>query len=93
MKKITQKDLKQYRTMENEIADLQFVFGELRADLMTRLGKGAKVERGERTAILKSIERRSVSWRMVVLKLKGEGYIRRVLASTKAKFFSQLTVR
>lgn len=93
MTKITQKDLKEYRTMENQIADLQFVFGELRADLMTRLDKGAKVERGERTAILKRESRRSISWRLVVIRLKSEGYVRKVLAATKPTFFFKLTVR
>ena len=93
MKKITQTELKEYRKMEEELDELQFVFGEVRAGLMTRIDKGAKVEKGVRTATLKSVERRSVSWRMVVLRLKGERYINRVLAGTKAKFFFKLTVR
>ena len=93
MKKITQIDLRNYRILENKIGSLQLDLGELKDDLIQRIGKGAKVEIGERTAILKIIERRSVSWRQVVIRLKGNSYVARVIASTKPKAFSQLEVK
>ena len=93
MKKITQIDLRNYRVLENKIESLAFDLGELKTDLIKRIGKGAKVEMGERTAILRIIERRSVSWRQVVVRLKGNPYVARVIASTKPKSFPQLEVR
>lgn len=93
MKKISQTELKKYRTLENEITALQVDLGDLKQDLIDRLDQGVGVEGGDHTAELKTIERRSVSWKQVVIRLKSLGYVKQVLASTKPSFFFKLTVR
>jgi hypothetical protein len=93
MKKISQTELKKYRTLENEITALQVDLGDLKQDFIDRLDQGVGVEGGDHTAELKTIERRSVSWKQVVVRLKSLGYVKQVLASTKPSFFFKLTVR
>lgn len=93
MKKITQENLRQYRALENDIDALSKELAFLKDDLITRLTKGANVEDGERTAKAIEIERRTVSWKQIVIRLKNTEYVKRVLAATKPTFFVKLTVR
>jgi hypothetical protein len=92
-KQISQTTLKKYRRLENAIAELTVEFKDLKDDIIMRLDDGTSVEIGERTADIQSIERRSVSWKQVVIRLKDAAYATRVLAATKPTFFFKLTVR
>lgn len=92
-KQISQMTLKKYRQLENQIAELTTQYKEIKDDIIMRLDDGTSVEIGERTADIQSIERRSVSWKQVVIRLKDAAYATRVLAATKPTFFFKLTVR
>jgi hypothetical protein len=91
--KITQRELRKFTKLSNEIRDLVGQQKELKADLIERLGKGRKVESGERVAILQEIERRVVAWKDVVVRIKSEGYANKVLAATKPTVHQKLIVR
>ena len=92
-KQISQTTLKKYRRLENAIAELTVEFKDLKDDIIMRLDDGSSVEIGDRTADIQSVERRSVSWKQVVIRLKDAAYATRVLAATKPTFFFKLTVR
>jgi hypothetical protein len=55
-----------------------------RREIETLLRNGVPVEDGPLTAKIRTKPgRKSVSWKKVVIRIKGEGYCRQVLASTK----------
>lgn len=93
MKKVTQKTLAKYATIANKIDALKAEYLEIKQELISNIEAGAKVEDGPRTAKVETIERRSVSWKDVVIREKGEGYAKQVLASTKPSFSSKLVVK
>ncbi len=90
---IAQFELAAYITRANKIDALKAEQLALEQSLTTALANGFKVESGTHTASLKTTERRNVSWRSVVERLKGSGYVRQVLSSTKPKTFIKLLVR
>ncbi len=90
---ITQFDLARYVTLANQVEALKAEQSTLQGQLIAALSNGAEVEAGARSASLKTCERRSVSWRSVVVRLKGEGYVSNVLAHTKPSSFVKLIVR
>lgn len=92
-KQISQMTLKKYRQLENQIAELTTQFKEVKDDIIMRLDDGSSVELGDRTADIQSVERRSVSWKQIVVRELGKTYAGRVLAATKPTFFFKLTVR
>jgi len=71
---ITQFDLARYVTMANQIDALKAEQSVLEQQLITALHSGAVVEPGNHTAKLRTTERRNVSWKKVVIRLKSEGY-------------------
>jgi len=77
---ISQFQLGRYATLANQIE-------ALKAEPI-----GATVEAGARSASLKTCERRSVSWRSVVERLKGTGYASRILSCTKPTTYTKLVV-
>jgi len=89
---ITQFDLARYVTRANQIESLRAEQAVMEQDLRLALTHGATVEPGKHLASLKTTERRNVSWRSVVERLKGEGYARRVLSATKPKQYTKLIV-
>jgi len=89
---ITQFDLARYVTRANKIETLKAEQAVMERDLRLALANGARVEPGKHLASLKTTERRNVSWRSVVERLKGEGYARRVLSATKPKQYTKLIV-
>lgn len=93
MKKITQESLKQYATLTNQVQALSKEAAEMKADFIDALKHGAKVQPGERVAELKTEERRSVSWREIVIRLKSVGYVNQVLAATKPLTIFKLVVK
>ena len=93
MKKITQKTLAHYATLINQIESMSKEAKEMKADLIDSLQKGASVQPGERIAEVKTEERRSVSWREVVIRLKSVGYVKNVLANTKPFTIFKLVVK
>ena len=90
---IPQLELAAYITRANKIDALKAEQLALEQSLTTALANGFKVESGTHTANLKTTERRNVSWRGVVERLKGSGYVQQVLSHTKPKTFTKLIVR
>ena len=90
---ISQFQLARYVTIANQIDALKAEQLELEHQLTTALHSGAVVEPGNHTAKLRTTERRNVSWKSVVERLKGAGYVRQVLSHTKPKTFTKLVVR
>jgi len=93
MKKITQKTLAHYATLVNQIQSLSDEAKEIKGDLIDSLNKGIKVENGPRIAKVTAVEKRFVSWKNVVIRLKSVGYIEQVLASTKPSTSFKLVVK
>ncbi len=90
---ISQFQLARYATLANQIEALKAEQSALQQQLIAALGSGAQVEAGARSASLKTCERRSVSWRSVVERLKGAGYASRILSCTKPTTYTKLVVR
>ncbi len=90
---ISQFQLAHYATLANQIEALKAEQSTLQQQLIAALSNGTEVEAGARSASLKTCERRSVSWRSVVERLKGAGYASQVLSHTKPKTFLKLVVR
>ena len=91
--KISQFDLARYASLANQLEALKAEQSALQQQLIAALQSGVKVEAGARSASLKACERRSVSWRSVVERLKGAGYASRILSCTKPTTFLKLVVR
>ncbi len=90
---ITQFDLARYVTLANQIDALKAEQSALEHQLTTALDSGAVVEPGNHTANLRTSERRNVSWKRVVIRLKSEGYANKVLSATKPCTYTKLVVR
>ncbi len=90
---VTQFDLKRHVSLSNQIDALRREHSELEQKLIASLSSGAEVEPGSRTAQLKTTQRRNVSWKNVVIRLKGSGYVSQVLSHTKPKTYIKLAVR
>ncbi len=90
---ISQFQLARYATLANQLEALKAEHSQLQPQLIAALGSGATVEAGARSASLKACERRSVSWRSVVERLKGAGYASRILSCTKPTTYTKLVVR
>ena len=90
---ISQFDLARYATLANQIEALKAEQSQLQEQLIAALQSGAEVEAGARSASLKTCERRSVSWRSVVERLKGAGYVSNVLAHTKPSRYIKLIIK
>ncbi len=90
---VTQFDLKRHVSLSNQIDALRREHSELEHTLIASLSNGAEVEPGSHTAQLKTNQRRNVSWKGVVIRLKGSGYVSQVLSHTKPKTFLKLVVR
>ncbi len=90
---ISQFDLARYATLANQLEALKAEQSALQQQLIAALSSGASVEAGARSASLKACERRSVSWRSVVERLKGAGYASRILSCTKPTTYTKLVVR
>ncbi len=93
MKKITQKTLAHYATLVNQIETLNAEAKELKGDLIQSIHDGVKVEEGARIARVERSERRNVSWKDVVIRLKSIGYTRQVLAGTESIIIFKLVVK
>ncbi len=90
---ITQFQLARYATLANQLEALKAEQLALQQQLIAALSSGASIEAGARSASLKTCERRSVSWRSVVERLKGAGYASRILSCTKPTTYTKLVVR
>jgi len=90
---ISQFQLGRYATLANQLEALKAEQSALQQQLIAALSSGAEVESGGRSASLKTCERRSVSWRSVVERLKGAGYASRILSCTKPTTYTKLVVR
>ena len=90
---ITQFSLARHVSLSNQIDALKAEQSALEHQLITSLDSGCKVELGAHTAQLKTTERRNVSWKAVVIRLKGTGYASRILSCTKPKTYTKLVVR
>ncbi len=90
---VSQFDLSRYVSIVNQIDALKAEQSALEQSLTSALGNGAVVEPGAHTAQLKTSERRNVSWKSVVERIKGSGYVSQVLSHTKPKTYTKLVVR
>ncbi len=90
---ISQFQLARYATLANQLEALKAEHSALQQQLIAALSSGATTEPGARSARLKTCERRSVSWRSVVERLKGAGYASRILSCTKPTTYTKLVVR
>ena len=93
MQKITQKKLARYASLSNKIDALKAEYYQIKQELILDLDAGQTVEAGARTAILKQEERRTVSWREVVVRELGETYAKKVLGGTKPTPYFKLVVK
>lgn len=93
MQKVTQKKMAKYASLGNKIDKLRVEYAELKGEIISDLDAGAKPEAGARTAKIVQVERRSVSWKDVVIRELGDSYAARVLAATKPTFFFKLVVK
>ena len=86
---ITQLELTVLLALRGRLAQLASQVQEAEQSIKTRLEKGAALEPGDHRAELKENFRRNVSWKDVAirladrLKLNGEAYCVKVVASTK----------
>ena len=90
---VTQFDLKRHVSLSNQIDALKREHALLEQKLITSLSSGADVEPGAHTAQLKTTQRRNVSWKDVVVRLKSSGYASRILSCTKPNTYTKLVVR
>ena len=90
---ITQFDLARFATLADQIEALKQEHSELQEQLIAQLSSGLQVEPGARSASLSTYDRRSVPWKSVVIRLKGESYAKRVLSATKSTTITKLVVR
>jgi len=90
---LTQFDLARYVSLSSQIDALKREHADLESQLITSLDGGCKVEPGAHTAQLRSTERRNISWKKVVIRLKSEGYANKVLSATKPTTYTKLVVR
>lgn len=90
---VTQFDLARLSTLAVTLENMRAEYFDLQQHLIHQLSSGGKVEQGARTAYLKSHERRSVAWKSVVVRLKGEGYASNVLVHTKPTVITKLIVK
>lgn len=91
--RITQKTLAEFATLRNKVEKLKREYEAMKGQLIENLQTGATVQNGERYAEITQVERRSVAWKDVVIRLKSEGYADKVLAATKPTTYVKLTVR
>lgn len=91
--RITQKTLAEFATLRNEVERLKREYEVMKDRLIDELQAGATVQKGERYAEITEVERRSVAWKEVVIRLKSQGYAEKVLAATKPTTYFKLVVR
>ena|SRR5579863_9583064 len=86
---ITQLELSTLLSLRGRLSQIEHQLEDAEKSIQARLQAGCSVEAGDHLAKLKVNARRNVSWKEVVirladrLKLDGEVYCARVLASTK----------
>ncbi len=86
---ISQEELGLLLSLRGRLRQLEAQLATEEQSLRARLAAGARIQPGDHTAVLKESFRRNVAWKAVVvrlalrLKLDGEAYCARVLASTR----------
>jgi hypothetical protein len=96
---VTQEELETLLLLRNDLKKCEEQIESIESDLKARLVAGADVEEGVHVAALKETSRRNVAWKNVVirlaerLKMDGELYCARVLASTKPNRTVSLDIR
>ena len=90
---ISQFQLARYVALQNQIEALKEEQKELADELMGSLSHGARIEPGTHAAKLKTYERRSVSWKDIVIRFKGHEFAEAVLATTEPTTYTKLIVR
>src|ERR1700676_1703956 len=97
--KISQDEPETFILLRNDLKKCAEQIDAIENDLKARLAAGADVEEGIHVAALKENSRRNVAWKSVVirlaerLKMDGELYCARVLASTKPNRTISLEIR
>jgi len=86
---ISQEDLEEFILLKRYAREAQARFDAKETQLRAQLERGAAIQAGVHVARLEDTFRKSVSWKAIVirlaqrLKLDGEAYCAKVLASTK----------
>lgn len=90
---VSQLELESIARMKRDIELAEVAVKDAEARVMGALQSGAMIEPGVRVAEIKLSERRNVSWKDVVIRLKGDGYVSQVLSHTKPDVSTRLVVR
>jgi hypothetical protein len=96
---VTQDELERLLLLRNDLKKCHEQIEFIESDVKARLDAGASVEEGVHVAALKENYRRNVAWKDVAirlaerLKMDGEVYCARVLASTKPNRTISLEIR
>ena len=89
---VRQSDLSRIKTLRAQVESAKAELGDLEATVEAQLADGFAVEPGLLTAKVETFERRSVSWRGVVERIKGVGYAENILKHTKPTVHARLVV-
>ncbi len=89
---ITQAELAYITTLRQQLDEVKSRLSEAEARVKDALAADTPVQPGLLRATLKTIERRTVAWKDVVVRKLGEAYANRVLAATKPTPSTRLIV-
>jgi len=89
---ITQTELELLLALRAQAEKVALQVAEAEQSVRARLEAGSVVVAGFFKALLKVIERRNVSWKSVVVRVKGQQYADRVLAATKPDVYTTLVI-
>lgn len=92
LKQISQSDLASVLELRRQRDAIDSLIQESEDAIRASLESGAAVETGVFQAYLKVTERKSVSWKCVLIRQCGEAYANRVLASTKPDSHTSLVI-
>ena len=92
MAKITQKTLANILKKRKQITDATEQLKAMEEQLTGDLKAGATVQSGLLTARIREWERRTVAWKQVLIREKGEEFADRVFNATKPDKFETLVV-
>ncbi len=92
MAKITQRNLANILKKRKQIAEVTEQLKAMEEQLTGDLKSGATVQSGLLTARIRAWERRTVAWKQVLIREKGEEFADRVFNATKPDKFETLVV-
>ncbi len=88
--KITQQELKDFYYMEQKFMDARNAWLAMQAKLILRMNSGATQEAGKFHIEKKVTHRRSISYKEIVVELRGQKFVDNLLAKTKPTTYTRL---